>query len=61
MANNTDGPRKFGYGGFKYIPGRLTPLANKIIKAYKSYNKSKILDVDGKVIYCMKLKKYCQK
>ena len=39
-----DGPRKFGYGGFKYIPGRLTPLANKIIKAYKLSNKSKILD-----------------
>ena len=25
-----DGPRKYGYGGFKYIPGRLTPVAKKI-------------------------------
>ena len=24
-----DGKRKFGYGGYKYIPGRLTPLAKK--------------------------------
>ena len=24
-----DGPRKYGYGGFKYIPGRLSPVAKK--------------------------------
>ena len=30
--NYWDGPRKFGYGGFKYMPGRLTGLAKKIIK-----------------------------
>ena len=29
-----DGERKFGYGGYKYIPGRLTALAKKIIKKY---------------------------
>ena len=57
-----DGPRKFGYGGFKYIPGRLTPLANKIIKAYKLSNKSKILDVGcGKGYLLYEIKKYCQK
>lgn len=40
-----DGPRKFGYGGFKYIPGRLTGLAKKIIKTYRLSNSSSILDV----------------
>ena len=51
-----DGSRKFGYGGFKYLPGRLTPLAKKIIKIYGLNNKSKILDVGcgKKVIYYMK-------
>ena len=27
-----DGDRKYGYGGYKYIPGRLTNIAKKIIK-----------------------------
>ena len=40
-----DGPRKFGYGGFKYMPGRLTGLAKKIIKTYKLNNSSRVLDV----------------
>ena len=57
-----DGPRKFGYGGFKYIPGRLTPLANKIIKAYKLSNKSKILDVGcGKGYLLYEIKKILPK
>ena len=40
-----DGNRKFGYGGYKYIPGRWRPVAEKLIKTYKLNSKSKILDV----------------
>ena len=39
-----DGDRKFGYGGYKYIPGRWKPVAEKLIKTYKLHSKSKILD-----------------
>ena len=52
-----DGARKFGYGGYKYIPGRLTPLAKKIIKKYRLNNSSKILDIGagkGYLIYEIK-------
>ena len=40
-----DGKRKYGFGGYKYIPGLLTPLAKKIIKNYKLNNNSSILEV----------------
>ena len=40
-----DGDRKFGYGGYNYIPGRWKPVAEDLIKKYKLTNKSKILDV----------------
>ena len=53
-----DGERKFGYGGYKYIPGRLTALAKKIIKKYKLNNNSKILDIGagkGYLLYEIKL------
>ena len=40
-----DGNRKFGYGGYKYIPGRWTKVAKKLIHTYKLKNGSKILDV----------------
>jgi len=40
-----DGQRKFGYGGYKYIPGLLRPLAEKIINYYNLSNSSKILEV----------------
>ena len=40
-----DGKRKFGYGGYKYIPGRWEGVAQKMIKKYKLNNKSKVLDV----------------
>ena len=39
-----DGDRKFGYGGYKYIPGRWKPVAEQLIKNYKLNSKSKILD-----------------
>ena len=43
--NYWDGNRKFGYGGYKYIPNRWDKIAKKIIKKFKLNNNSKILDV----------------
>ena len=40
-----DTSRRTGYGGYKYIPGRWTPVAKKMIKRYKLNNNSKVLDV----------------
>ena len=40
-----DGQRKYGYGGYKYIPGLLKPLAERIINYYGLNNSSKILEV----------------
>ncbi len=53
-----DGHRKYGYGGYKYIPGRLTAVAKKIIKKFKLNNNSKILDVGcGKGYLLYEIKK----
>ena len=38
-----DGKRKYGYGGYKYIPGRWTNVAKKLIRYYKLNSNSKIL------------------
>ena len=55
--NYWDGPRKYGYGGYKYIPGRWTKVANKIINKFNLTNKSNILDIGcGKAFCYMKLK-----
>ena len=40
-----DGNRKYGYGGYKYIPGYYTYLAKKLIKDYSLNKESKILDI----------------
>jgi len=40
-----DGNRKFGYGGYKYIPGRWTNVARKLIKKYNLKSGSRVLDV----------------
>tara|TARA_B100002051_G_C16696687_1_gene618576 strand:+ start:429 stop:1028 length:600 start_codon:yes stop_codon:yes gene_type:complete len=40
-----DGNRRFGYGGYKYIPGRWRNVAKKLIKTYKLKPGSRILDV----------------
>jgi SAM-dependent methyltransferase len=40
-----DGPRNFGYGGYKYIPGRWRPVAEKLILEYGLKPGSKVLDV----------------
>ena len=43
--NYWDGNRRFGYGGYKYIPGRWKSVAKKLIKNYNLKPGSKILDV----------------
>lgn len=53
-----DGKRQFGYGGYKYIPGRWEGVARKMIKRYKLNNKSKVLDVGcGKGYLLFEIKK----
>ena len=53
-----DGNRRYGYGGYKYIPGRWKPVAELLIKNYNLTNESSVLDVVcGKafLLYEMKL------
>jgi ubiquinone/menaquinone biosynthesis C-methylase UbiE len=40
-----DGDRRYGYGGYKYIPGRWKPVAEQLIKAYNLTSNSKVLDM----------------
>lgn len=55
--NYWDGPRKYGYGGYKFIPGRWTNIANNIIRKFKLNNNSKILDVGcGKAFLLYEIK-----
>ena len=57
-----DGPRKYGYGGYRYIKGLITPIAKKIIKNYKLDNNSRILDVGcGKGFLLFEIKKLLPK
>ena len=53
-----DGSRRYGYGGYKYIPGRWKPVAELLIRNYNLTNDSSVLDVGcGKafLLYEMKL------
>ena len=53
-----DGDRRYGYGGYKYIPGRWKPVAEQLIKYYNLDNNSKILDIGcgkGHLLYELKL------
>ena len=43
--NYWDGPRKYGYGGFKYMPGRLTPIAKYLNSKYLKKKKPRVLDI----------------
>jgi ubiquinone/menaquinone biosynthesis C-methylase UbiE len=40
-----DGDRRFGYGGYKYVPDRWKPVAQALIDTYGLKNGSKVLDV----------------
>jgi SAM-dependent methyltransferase len=40
-----DGDRRYGYGGYSYLPGRWKPVAEELIKIYKLTNQSSVLDV----------------
>jgi ubiquinone/menaquinone biosynthesis C-methylase UbiE len=40
-----DGDRRYGYGGYKYIPGRWRPVAETFIERYKLGPGSRILDI----------------
>ena len=56
--NYWDGDRKYGYGGYKYIPGRWTEVAKKLIKKFNLKNNSRILDVGcGKAFLLFEIKK----
>lgn len=53
-----DGDRRFGYGGYRYIPGWWQSMAKSLIDQYSLTDKSKVLDVGcGKayLLYEMKL------
>jgi len=56
--NYWDGDRRFGYGGYKYIPGRWKPVAERLIEEYSLNNNSKVIDVGcgkGYLLYELKL------
>jgi SAM-dependent methyltransferase len=40
-----DGERRYGYGGYKYMPGRWKPVAEALIRNYKLGPGSSVLDV----------------
>lgn len=40
-----DGDRRYGYGGYRYIPGRWKPVAEKLAESYDLKAGSMILDV----------------
>jgi SAM-dependent methyltransferase len=40
-----DGDRRYGYGGYKYLPGRWKPVAEALIQRYGLKPGSKVLDV----------------
>jgi len=57
-ADYWDGDRRYGYGGYKFMPGRWKPVAEALIKNYDLTNDSSVLDVGcgkGFLLYEMKL------
>jgi len=40
-----DGDRKYGYGGYKYLPGRWKPVAQALINTYGLKAGSRVLDI----------------
>ena len=52
-----DGNRRFGYGGYNFIPGRWKPVAQLLIDKYNLNNKSSVLDIGcGKAYLLYELK-----
>ena len=43
--NFWDGDRRYGYGGYKYIPGHWEPVAKFLIERYNLTNDSRVLDI----------------
>ncbi len=57
-ADYWDGDRRYGYGGYRYIPGRWKPVAEGLIDTYGLKEDAKILDVGcgkGYLLYELKL------
>ena len=57
-ADYWDGDRRFGYGGYKYLPGRWKPVAQALIDIYGLKSDARILDVGcgkGYLLYELKL------
>lgn len=53
-----DGDRRYGYGGYRYIPGYWKPVAEQLIARYGLTNESSILDVGcgkGHLLHELKL------
>ena len=44
-ADYWDGDRRFGYGGYKYLPDRWKPVAEALIENYHLTSESSVLDV----------------
>ena len=44
-ADYWDGDRRYGYGGYKYLPGRWKPVAQALINLYGLKAGSRVLDV----------------
>jgi SAM-dependent methyltransferase len=56
-ADYWDGNRRYGYGGYRFIEGRWTPVAQALIDAYGLRRDAKILDVGcGKAYLLYELK-----
>ena len=60
--NYWDGDRKYGYGGYKYIPNRWKSVAASLIKTYNLNENSKLLDIGcGKGFLLYEIKKILPK
>ena len=56
-AEYWDGDRRYGYGGYRYMPGRWKPVAEALIDIYSLKNGSKVLDIGcGKAFLLHELK-----
>ena len=56
-ADYWDGDRRFGYGGYKFLAGRWTPVAKALIDIYGLKDGSKVLDVGcGKAFLLYEMK-----